>query len=219
MILAFPLAIAYCLYSKDLYALELHKKVSLCIGFFIGVLYTFINLFFTSAYYLAPYSFFLNFLHTLFYDTIIPIALCLVFLFFFIKKTEFKWCELPFMLMGFYCVYFPARLFNVYEVFGSFELFIKPLLTVCMVYASSIALSFLYLYKRKTVQSLFKQSDSVIKMIVIVLLALSFIMPSVIEALHMISIPFFIVLVVSVLYCAAIVYGSILLHKKIKTSI
>ncbi len=214
MIFLFPLAVAFTIVTKN-GTIALHKNVSIVIGFLLAVVYSFIDLFFTSAYYLAPYAFLPNFFYSFLYDTLIPIVICSLFLLLFVRRFDFKWCELYLFLLGFYTVYFPARSFNVNEVFSWYELFIKPLVTVSMVFAIKNISLFLSLYLKDSTKYPFKKSLTMFNVFIVILCILSLFMPSIIETLYLLDMSVFTWALFSLLYSFAIVYGSSFFHKKI----
>ncbi len=214
MFLAFPLAIALALTMKDI-SEHGQKKVSLIIGFSIAVVYSFIDLFFTSAYFLTPYAFFPNFVYSFLYDIFIPAALCSAFLFFFVKKTEYRWCELFYILLGFYCVYLPARSLNINDIFGLYELVLKPLIIVCMVYAYKNITLWMYLYQKGKVELPFIKNTATLKVVSVFSYLLCTCIPAIIDSLYMVDISILLLLFVSVLYAFASTYLGIYIHRKI----
>ncbi|MFI3258018.1 MAG: hypothetical protein R3Y36_06950 [Spirochaetales bacterium] len=132
MLLLFLCVSVYSLFSEHMFPVTDKRIVPALMGFFVAVIYSFIELFFTSAYYLAPYSFFANYRYFFTFEVIIPCFLCFTIMFLFVRKQENRFFALYFMILGFYTVYFPARVLNRNILFDNYILFVKPVIYVAM---------------------------------------------------------------------------------------
>ncbi len=215
MFLAFPLLTAYCLIEKKVYPEATYKYVSTIIGFLLASLYSFFDLFFTSAYYLTPHAFFSNFLHSLVADVLLPFLICGVFLFILVHTYRYKWHELFYILLGFFCVYFPARTLNINAVLGWYELFIKPIVMICAIIGIKNCIVFLYQYVEKPRESLKKHVHVLFCISISFAFLLCLIALPVIEAFYMLGSVSWILIPVSLLISFGIIYGSSVAVKKV----
>ncbi len=214
MILAFPLLAAYSLLDKTFYVAAAYKKISIIFGFLLASLYSFFVLFFIPAYYLTPYAFLPNFLYSFTHDTFFPIVFCSLFLFLLVKKFQYKWHELYYIMLGFYIVFFPARSLNINTIFGLHALFVKPVLMVSMVYVLKNILQFSYKYIEISKEMHTSKKDIAIKIVIVLSFLVCLAFPSVFEALYMIGALSWILIPIALLFCSAVVYGSSIVNKK-----
>ncbi len=213
MILAFPLLIVCSFLCKEFFSEGTHKKVPIVIGFLLAAVYTFIDLFFTSAYYLTPYAFMPNFMYSFIYDIAIPLGISALFLLVFIKAFHFKWNELYYIALGFFVVYFPARIMNTNITLDWYDLFVKPLIFCSMLFGLKNVVAYTYaLFNKKDVE---KNKLLLIRVIVIVAYIVCIMFPNAIDAFEAIGMPEWFLLVLMIFYCSGIIIGSIVLRKKI----
>lgn len=209
MILALPLMIVYSIMAKDFFIEAKQRVFSIVIGITMSIIYTFIDLFFTSPYYTNQFAFFPNFLHSFFFEIAIPIAFCSFFILLFIKNKQNKWYQLYFMLLGFLVVYFPARIFNENALYNWYLLFSKPIIILSMLYSLKNCIIFSYSYR----DTLHKELKTHFKVFSIIGIVFSYILcltiPSVIDSLYILDIPNWVLAIVSVLYCGGTIVGTL----------
>lgn len=214
MFLLFPIMLTYSLFVKDFSSMVKQRYVPALIGILVGALYSFIELLFFSAYYLAPYVFLYNYAYFLFFEVLIPCVLCFIILFFFIKKQKNRFMLLYFILLGFYTVYFPARLMNRNDVFDWYLILVKPILYVAMLYGMQNFITYLY----KTICSYGAEGNTnTINKIFIFKVFLTFFLcvtvPPTIDVMHLFVFPAWIIIFLSIFYSLVATCGTTFIDK------
>ncbi len=208
MTFLFFIVALFCAVTKNYFNIVKNKLTSILIGFLLGIIVSFIALFFTSMYYLSPYSFFPNFFHYFFNDTLFPFILCSVFVFIFIKPYDGKWNELPFFVLGFLSVYFPARALTTSSVFDWYKLFLRPIMFVWMLYGVYNVLLYITSYINNHKSGVQKLTFDMQFLIRVSCFVLFLIMPSVIDSLYVLDSNVVIIIALFVLYVGACVYSN-----------
>ncbi len=214
LILVFPILVLFSLLTPDSQAT--YRKICVVFGFLIGVLYSFIDLMFFSAYNISSYSFFSNFMHAFLHESLIPIGVNVFFLLACTKKLSLKWYNLYYLLVGFFIVRFPAKVINENLTYDEYILFLKPLVYLCMVWGIKKAIEFLYDYKNFFDSSYSKRVYQVIGAMLILFLILSVLLPSVIEVVYILGIPMWIQIFVVISYCCIIIIATITANKVLR---
>ena len=216
MILAIPTMIVYSIIEKDFFIEAKQRIFSIIIGICISIIYTFIDLFFTSPFYMNEYSFFPNFLHSFFFEIIIPVGISALFILLFIKKDQNKWYQLYFIALGFIAIYMPARIFNENTLYNWYLLFSKPIIMLSMLYGLKNCIIFSYKYKEQISKNLKTQ----IKILSVTGIAFTYllclIIPSIIDSAYILGIADWLLAIITIFYSASMIIGTTFANLKIK---
>ena len=210
MILAIPTMIVYSIIEKDFFIKAKQRLFSIVVGILISIIYVFIDLFFTSSFYSSRYAFFPNFMHSLFLEIVIPVGICSIFIFFFIKKDQYKWYQLYFMTLGFLAIYIPATILNENAVYNWYIIFSKPIIMLSVLYGIKNCIIFSYTYK----EHFHKNLKTQVKIFSITGIVFAYILcltgAPMIDSAYVLGIPNWILAIITVFYSALICIGSLL---------
>lgn len=207
LLLLFPLSlISYYLYKK-----EPKLIIVIAIGFLTSLFVCAINFFFKFSHRIVPYSFWLNFVYYAEKLGILPIAV-VYGIFLLVTRDDFK-SKIDFyvpLFLSYYMVLIPYNVISTTEsnIYTSFDIFIKPLIYLFLIFGSGCLLKQIYFSIKN--KKIFFTVLSVLIFIVDLLL------PSVIESMFSIGNPFFVILILSILYLAA---NAFLLVKELKPKV
>lgn len=203
LLFLFPLAlVCNCFYQKN----PKHLFV-IVLGVLTGSIVCAFNFFFKFTHRVVPYSFGLNFLYYTEKLGLIPVVVlsavyCLISKDKIDDKVDFY---LPLML-SFYAILVPYNVIAITEssIYSGFDLFLKPIIYLAMVFNSAFLLNRIY--------EAFLAKKIPYFVIAIIVLVLQLLTPAIIEALYIIKKPFIIVLLLSF---ATIVFPIIRIVKEI----
>jgi hypothetical protein len=142
LIMLLPSTLAYYLINSD------DKAVIPVVltGVFSSVLFCAFKAFFSFMYRIPPAAFLPNYAYILFGQTIVPAAVVYL-LFFFLSKDDLSFrikAYFP-LLCSFFSVYMPYHIIAGSDsVYSAFELFLKPVLYLMMLVASSLCIRFIF---------------------------------------------------------------------------
>lgn len=215
MFLLLPIMLVYSVTVKDFLPTVKQRYAPALIGFLVAALYSFIELFFFSAYYLAPYDFFSNYAYFFTFEVLIPCLLCFSLLFFCIKKQKNRFMVLYFILLGFYTVYFPSRLINRNSTFDWYLVLAKPILYASMLYSIKNLIAYAYQCVNKpTIDENKKNtanSVNILKFSLVFIACLA--IPPAIDVMHLLVLPMWSIILTTVLYSIAAICGTALVDK------
>jgi F0F1-type ATP synthase membrane subunit c/vacuolar-type H+-ATPase subunit K len=182
LILVLPAALVYYLSKEDDRA-----EISVVLtGFLSSALFCTLKAFFGFMHRIPSAGFWLNFLYIVFSQTAVP-AVVVFLLFVYLSKDtiEFRIGSYFPLLCSFYAVYLPYHIMaGSGSAYSFFELFLKPLMYLAMLLASSICVRFIFRAfsgidaKKKTVWSL--------------MFAASLLLPAAVETLWFTGLPVYI---------------------------
>lgn len=206
LLLLFPLSlISYYLYKK-----EPRLILVIAIGFLTSLIVCAVNFFFKFSHRIVPYSFWLNCVYYAEKLGILPITI--VFgVFLLVTRDDFK-SKIDFyipLFLSYYMVLIPYNVISTTEsnIYTSFDIFIKPLIYLALVFGSSCLLKQIYFCIKN--KKIFFAVLSVLIFIVDLLFS------SIIEAMFAIGNSFFIILILSAFYLLA---NAFLMAKDLKKS-
>lgn len=185
------------------------QQLTLCVSFFLSVVFCTIVGLFGSSYRLTPASFFGNYFFFLFTQVIIPQVVLLV-LFFLISKDsmDYKLLAIFPLLAGFYSVYLPFCVLFSDEALNAFTLFFKPVIFLCMLCGESVA--FLCL-----AESIRKRKTSMIVLFCLIL-ALILLTPSALDTLYVVGLAKSLWITFSVVYVGAISFYVFVFNRQVQ---
>lgn len=207
LLLLFPLSlISYYLYKK-----EPKLILVIAIGFLTSLIVCAINFFFKFSHRIVPYSFWLNFVYYAEKLGILPITI--VFgVFLLVTRVDFK-SKIDFyipLLLSYYMVLIPYNVISTTEsnIYTSFDIFIKPLIYLALVFGSGCLLKQIYFC--------IKNKKIFFAVLSVTIFIIDLLLPSVIEAMFSIGNPFFVILILSAFYLVA---NAFLLAKDLKNNL
>lgn len=198
MFLLFPLLLVYSLAVKKFSPTVQQRYSPALIGFLFASLYTFIELLFVSAYYLSPYTFFANYIVFFAFEVLIPCVSCFLILTLCVKKQENKFMLLYFVLLGFYTIYFPARIMNRNTIFDWYILFVKPILYASMLLGIKNLITYFYQHIHTAKDSIVAKRICILKFSLALLVSL--LIPPAIDVMDLLNLSLWTILFVSLLY-------------------
>lgn len=190
-ILLLPLILCFYCFSQK----SLKVVMPIFIGTMAGILLCLFKVLFLYAHRVVPYDFFSNFIYLIIRQSMLP-AVLLYGLFFLFSKDDFEYkgnfCY-P-LLISFYMIYLPYSIISTAEgLYSFFSVFLKPVLFFIMIYLVSYFVKLLLTNVSE---------KNVVKIILYSLLILiTLVVPSVLEAFIIIKKMIVIVYLVSVIYC------------------
>ena len=193
MFLLLPLIIAaWCFYKKDTRIISV-----IFIGLIAGVLVCGFKAFFLYSHRIIPYSFSENVVYLLVRQTLLPVALVYGLFCLWSKDTfEFKAESFCPLLLSFYALYLPYTIISTADhIFTTFSLLIKP----CLFCAMILILAMFMCQLQKSVA----QKKTAFAVLWGVLFLAAVVIPSFIEGMFMMDMSYFLVIILSVIYCAA----------------
>ncbi|MCK9169072.1 MAG: hypothetical protein M0P01_01510 [Treponema sp.] len=190
LIILLPSALVYSLINFD------DKAVIPVVltGVLSSVLFCALKAFFSFMYRVAAAEFLSNYAYILFGQTLAPVAVVYM-LFFFLSKDDVSFrIKSYFPLMcSFYSIYMPFHIIaGSGSSYSAFELFLKPVLYLMMLVSSSLCVRFVF--------RSFGTRDIKPKIIWILVLCVSLLLPAAIETLWFIGFPVWIWLVLWMVY-------------------
>ncbi len=194
MFLLLPLILlAWCFYKKDLHLLPVIFTGMLAAVFVCGF-----KAFFLYSHRIIPYSFSSNVLYLLIRQTLLPVILLYGIFFAWSKdKVSYKVEAFFPLLISFYMLYLPYTIISTSEgLYTSFPLFVKPVLFVVMIF--SLGLS------AKHVEKTVRNKKYLFSVIWIIIGLVSVFVPSLLEGMYILDMNYFLVLVLSGVYSAAL---------------
>ena len=194
MFLLLPLILlAWCFYKKDLHLLPV-----IFIGMLAAVFVCGFKAFFLYSHRIIPYSFSSNVLYLLIRQTLLPVILLYGIFFAWSKdKVSYKVEAFFPLLISFYMLYLPYTIISTSEgLYTSFPLFVKPVLFVVMIF--SLGLS------AKHVEKTVRNKKYLFSVIWIIIGLVSVFVPSLLEGMYILDMNYFLVLVLSGVYSAAL---------------
>lgn len=194
MFLLLPLILAaWCFYKKDSHLIPV-----IFTGLISAVLVCGFRAFFLYSHRVIPYSFELNMWYLLLRQTLLPV-LVLYGVFFLISRDSISYkVEALFpLLISFYLIYLPYTIISAADhIITSFPLFIKPTLFAVMIF--SLGLS------AKHIEKTIKAKKFVFTAIWILISLVSIVLPSVLETMYILDMSYFLLLLLSGIYSAAL---------------
>lgn len=191
LLLLLPLSlIGYYLYKKDSKLI-----IVIAIGFLSSIIICAINFFFQFSHRIVPFSFWLNFVYYVEKLGLLPISI-IYLIFILLTKDSFKdkiYFYIPLML-SYYMVLIPYNVISSTEsnVYSGFDIFIKPIIYLSMIFGSGILLrQFYYSIEKK------KVAFSVLSMFLVLV---DILIPSVLESMNAISVSFVEILIFVIFY-------------------
>ena len=194
MFLLLPLILlAWCFYKKDLHLLPVIFTGMLAAVFVCGF-----KAFFLYSHRIIPYSFSSNVLYLLIRQTLLPVILLYGIFFAWSKdKVSYKVEAFFPLLISFYMLYLPYTIISTSEgLYTSFPLFVKPVLFVVMIF--SLGLS------AKHVEKTVRNKKYLFSVIWIIIGLVSVFVPSLLEGMYILDMNYFLLLVLSGVYSAAL---------------
>ena len=185
--------LAWCFYKKDLHLLPVIFTGMLAAVFVCGF-----KAFFLYSHRIIPYSFSSNVLYLLIRQTLLPVILLYGIFFAWSKdKVSYKVEAFFPLLISFYMLYLPYTIISTSEgLYTSFPLFVKPILFVVMIF--SLGLS------AKHVEKTVRNKKYLFSVIWIIIGLVSVFVPSLLEGMYILDMNYFLVLVLSGVYIAAL---------------
>ena len=194
MFLLLPLVLAaWCFYKKDS-----HLIPAIFIGTVVAVLVCGFKAFFLYSHRIIPYSFQSNVMYLLIRQTLLPVILVYGLFFVWSKdKVSYKVEAFFPLLISFYMLYLPYTIISTSEgIYTTFPLLVKPVLFVVMIF--SLALS------AKHIEQTVINKKIVFTAIWILISIVSVIVPSLIEGMYILDMSYFLILLLSAVYSAAL---------------
>ncbi|MFA6856290.1 MAG: hypothetical protein WCR31_03680 [Treponema sp.] len=212
LIILLPSVLAYNLINSD------DKAVIPVVltGVLSSVLFCALKAFFSFMYHISSAAFLPNYVYILFGQTLVPVAVVYL-LFFFFSRDEISFrIKSYFPLMcSFYSIYMPYHIIaGSSSAYSAFELFFKPVLYLMMLTASSLCVRFVF--------RSFGMRNIKTKIIWILALCVTLLLPAAIETLWFMGFPVWVWLFLGAAYVFFAVCGYInawkddLLMKNIK---
>ena len=194
MFLLLPLILtAWCLYKKDTRIISV-----IFIGLIAGVLVCGFKAFFLYSHRIIPYSFSENVVYLLVRQTLLPVALIYGLFCLWSRDTfEFKAESFCPLLLSFYALYLPYTIISTAEqVYTAFSLLVKP----CLFCAMILILAFFMCKLQKSVAG--KKTVQAVLWGILFLIAV--VIPSFIEGMFVMDMSYFLILLLSGIYSAAL---------------
>ena len=194
MLLLLPLILAaWCFYKRDAHLIPV-----IFMGLIIAVLVCGFRAFFLYSHRVIPFSFGKNMWYLLLRQTLLPVVL-LYGLFFLISKDTISYkVEALFpLLISFYLLYLPYTILSTSEkIITTFPLFIKPVLFTVMIF--SLGLS------AKHIEKTIRAKKYAFTVIWGFIAAVSIVFPSILETMYILDMSYFLILVLSGVFSAAL---------------
>ena len=194
MFLLLPLVLAaWCFYKKDSHLIPV-----IFIGAVVAVLVCGFKAFFLYSHRIIPYSFQTNVMYLLIRQTLLPVILVYGLFFVWSKdKASYKVEAFFPLLISFYMLYLPYTIISTSEgIYTTFPLLVKPVLFVVMIF--SLGLS------AKHVEKTVRNKKYLFSVIWIIIGLVSVFVPSLLEGMYILDMNYFLVLVLSGVYSAAL---------------
>ena len=194
MLLLLPLILAaWCFYKRDSHLIPV-----IVMGLIAAVLVCGFRAFFLYSHRIIPFSFERNMWYLLIRQTLLPVIL-LYGLFFLVSRDTISYkVEALFpLLISFYLLYLPYTIISTSEkIITTFPLFIKPVLFTVMIF--SLGLS------AKHIEKIIRAKKYFFSAVWILIALVSIVFPSVMETMYMLDMSYFLILVLSCIYSAAL---------------
>ncbi len=194
MLLLLPLILAaWCFYKKDSHLIPV-----IATGLIAAVLVCGFRAFFLYSHRIIPFSFEKNMWYLLLRQTLLPVII-LYGGFFLISrdKISYKVEALFPLLISFYMLYLPYAILSSSEkVLTSFPLFVKPVLFTVMIF--SLGLS------AKHIEKTLEGKKYVFTVIWAFLCIVSLVLPAILETMYILDMSYFLILLLSGIYSAAL---------------
>ncbi len=194
MLLLLPLIFAaWCFYKRDP-----HQIPVIATGLISAVLVCGFRAFFLYSHRIIPYSFELNMWYLLLRQTLLPV-LVLYGVFFLISKDEVSYkVEALFpLLISFYMLYLPYTILSGMDhIVTTFPLFIKPVLFAVMIFSLGLC--------AKHIEKTIRAKKYVSAAVWIIISLVSIVVPSVLETMYILDVSYFLILLLSAVYSAAL---------------
>ena len=194
MFLLLPLILAaWCFYKKDSHLIPV-----IFTGAVAAVLVCGFKAFFLYSHRIIPYSFESNVIYLLVRQTLLPVIL-VYGIFFAWSKDEVSYKVEAFfpLLISFYMLYLPYTIISTSEgLYTTFPLIVKPVLFVVMIF--SLALS------AKHIERTVKNKKYAFAVIWGIIGIVSVLVPSLLEGMYILDMSYFLILVLSGVYSAAL---------------
>ena len=194
MFLLLPLILAaWCFYKKDSHLIPV-----ILTGAVAAVLVCGFKAFFLYSHRIIPYSYESNVIYLLVRQTLLPVIL-VYGIFFAWSKDEISYKVEAFfpLLISFYMLYLPYTIISTSEgLYTTFPLILKPVLFVVMIF--SLALS------AKHIEKTLVNKKYVFSAIWIIIGLVSVVMPSLLEGMYILDMNYFLILILSGIYSAAL---------------
>ena len=194
MFLLLPLILAaWCFYKKDSHLIPV-----IFTGAVAAVLVCGFKAFFLYSHRIIPYSFESNVIYLLVRQTLLPVIL-VYGIFFAWSKDEVSYKVEAFfpLLISFYMLYLPYTIISTSEgLYTTFPLIVKPVLFVVMIF--SLALS------AKHIEKTVKNKKYAFAVIWGIIGIVSVLVPSLLEGMYILDMSYFLILVLSGVYSAAL---------------
>lgn len=194
MFFLLPLILAaWCFYKKDSHLIPV-----ILTGAVAAVLVCGFKAFFLYSHRIIPYSFESNVIYLLVRQTLLPVIL-VYGIFFAWSKDEISYKVEAFfpLLISFYMLYLPYTIISTSEgLYTTFPLIVKPVLFVVMIF--SLALS------AKHIEKTLVNKKYVFSAIWIIIGLVSVVMPSLLEGMYILDMNYFLILILSGIYSAAL---------------
>ena len=194
MFLLLPLILAaWCFYKKDSHLIPV-----IFTGAVAAVLVCGFKAFFLYSHRIIPYSFESNVIYLLVRQTLLPVVL-LYGIFFAWSKDKISYKVEAFfpLLISFYMLYLPYTIVSTSEgLYTTFPLIVKPVLFVVMIF--SLALS------AKHIEKTIKNKKYVFSAVWIIIGLVSVVVPSLLESMYILDMNYFLILILSGIYSAAL---------------
>ncbi len=191
MFLLLPLILAaLCFYKKDTRRIPV-----IFIGLIAGVLVCGFKAFVLYSHRIIPYSFSENVVFLLIRQTLLPVALVYGLFCLWSRDTfEFKAESFCPLLLSFYALYLPYTIISTADhIYTSFSLLIKPCLFCAMILILAMLMSKLQISVAR------KKNGFAVLWSILFLAAV--VVPSFIEGMFMMDMSYFLVIILSVIYC------------------
>ena len=194
MLLLLPLILAcWCFYKKDSNLIP-----AIFLGIITAVLVCGFRAFFLYSHRIIPFSFQKNMLYLLLRQTLLPVVL-IYGIFFLISKDKisYKVESLFPLLLSFYMLYLPYTILSGSEhIITTFSLFIKPVLFTVMIFSLGLG--------AKHIEKTINAKKYVFTAIWIIICLGSMVVPSVLETMYILDMNYFLILLLSGIFSAAL---------------
>lgn len=194
MFLLMPLILAaWCFYKRDAHLIPV-----IFTGLISAVLVCGFRAFFLYSHRIIPLSFELNLLYLLLRQTLLPVIV-LYGVFFLVSKDEIAYKVEAFfpLLISFYLLYLPYTILSGLDhIITTFPLFVKPTLYTVMIF--SLGLS------AKHIEKTVNAKKYIFTAVWIIIALVSLVFPSVMETMYLMDMSYFLILMLSAVYSAAL---------------
>lgn len=194
MFLLLPLILtAWCFYKRDVHLIPV-----IFTGVISAVLVCGFRAFFLYAHRIVPYSFMLNMWYLLLRQTLLPVIV-LYGVFFLVSKDELSYkIEALFpLLISFYMLYLPYTILSTSEkIITTFPLMLKPMLFAVMIFSIGLG--------AKHIEKTIKAKKYVYAAIWGLICIISIVFPSILETMYLLDMSYFLILILSGVYSAAL---------------